>query len=156
MPRENQREFLAEVLLNNEAAIEFIELLGEASQLIDDLYDEELEPEVRKDYVERVAFIALGTLPSNLFYLNHLGSLLPLVRAGIIDWIDANKLQQQKDTKSRQLAYVLRDTLSSIVIHVAGIVGGHVWMKEQSMRIRRHIYEESFKEFTDSLAKEAA
>lgn len=151
MPRPDQHEFLMDVLKGNEAAVEFVELIGGVTQIIDDLYDYDVDPADVPKVSEQLCWLTLVRLPGNMFYMEHYQWLYPAIRAGVIDWIDANKLQSRKDDKSRHVAYILRSTISSIVVHIAGIVGGDEWMREVSLRIRDHIYEDTFDEFVQSL-----
>jgi hypothetical protein len=150
VPRCDETEFLNEVLRGDQLAITFVSCLFRIVQLLDDFCDNDAE--LGTGDAEDLCWLTLCDLPSQPFYIQHFNELQPLIRLGVIDWFDSNKLQHGTDDE-KKIAFVLRDTINSIVIHVAGIVGGDEWMRNVSLDIRRHAFEDSFDDFKLSLEK---
>lgn len=142
----NQNAFLERILCGNQLAISFCEELFEVSQVWDDLYDE--DKEVSKETLNKVFWSLLITLPSNPFYQANFDVLNPLMQAAIVDWMDANELARG-DVQQKCVAYVLRDSLSTILIHCARIIGGWDWMREVSVEVRDALYDEPLIEFME-------
>src|SRR5688572_11406989 len=150
MPRHNEEEFLNQMLQGNQAAIAFVNCLFKIVQLLDDFCDNDNEMDA--DDAEELCWLTLCSLPSQPFYIQHFMELQPLIRLAVIDWFDANELEKGTED-AKKIAFVLRETINSIVIHVAGIVGGDDWMREISLQIRLHAFEDSFEDYKLSLEK---
>jgi hypothetical protein len=140
MPQPNEREFLVSVLKGDITAIAFCEMLFRISQTLDDLIDR--DKPVSDDAIYMAFFEALIALPGNPFYRANELFLRPIMASALQDWRDSTILERQGDRHGRTLAFVLRDQLTSLVIQVAGIVGGVQWMHEISSDIRRHFHED--------------
>lgn len=139
-----EREFLADVLRGEVGAIAFCELLGSVSQTWDDLFDRDTD--ASKDRVNAAFFNALIVLPRNPFYQRHFDSLHPLLEAAAMDWMSANDLEQGSE-HDRTLAFVLRDSLVSVVIRCAAIVGGYEWAIARAAEIRRFFHDETLEQY---------
>ena len=137
----DQREFLLRALQGNIPAVAFCETLFSISQAWDDIVDQDKEYDVNKMMWE-----ALVTLPNNPFYREHFDILNPFVQIAIVDWLDSNELCKG-NVEQKAAAYVLRDTLTTIVIHCARLIGGYDWMMEISMEVRRELYNEPLNEY---------
>lgn len=142
----NQSTFLNDVLLKNDAAVKFCETLFSISQTWDDLIDKDVD--VPEDAINCMMWDGLITLPNNPFYRDNFGTLGPLMQSYIVDWWDSNVLKKGS-VQDKCVAYVLRDSLSSIVIHCAYIVGGFDWMTMVSMRVRDALYDESMNDYVE-------
>lgn len=140
----NQTELLREVLLGNTPAIEFCEAIFEVSQVWDDIIDEAPRNPAE---INKAFWIALSVIPRNRFYQQHYGELQPLLEAAMIDWIDSNDLILSDESQHKAAAYVLRDTLTNIVIHCAKVIGGYEHMRHVSMTIREALYDEPFEDY---------
>lgn len=132
----NEREFLLDVLKGNAEAVEFCQTLGVISQAWDDAIDTGATSEISGAFVS-----ALITLPANPFYRDHFAELQPLIQASIIDWLTANELERGSP-HDKTLAFVLRDSLTAVVIRCAAIVGGLAWAIANAPRIRRFFQQE--------------
>ena len=138
-----QKELLNRVLLGNLPAIAFCETVFSISQTWDDIVDQDKEYDVNGMMWE-----ALITLPNNPFYQQYFDILNPLLQACIIDWMDSNELC--KGTQEEKVAaYVLRDSLTNIIIHCARLVGGFDWMREISMEVRGTLYDEPIQKYLE-------
>jgi len=139
MLTKNEPEFLNHVLLDDQAAVAFCSVLFGISQTWDDLVDR--DKPVSDGDINKMMWEALITLPGNSFYQTHYGELSVLMQSAIVDWMDSNELEHGSD-HNKLVAYVLRDSVTTILIHCARIVGGYEWMREVSVEIRDAIYDE--------------
>lgn len=151
MPRDNEEDLIARVLKGNAEAIDFCNAFFKSIQLLDDFCDQDAG--AGRAEAEELTWLVLYRVAFHPFLHRHYAYLLPLVRASVIDWIDANKLEKM-GSHEKTLAFVLRDTVSSILIHVAGIIGGDEWMMQVSLEIRQHIYEDTLEEYLKGLEKQ--
>lgn len=149
MTGKEEHDFLVEILQGNMAAVAFCENLFRISQIWDDLVDG--DKEVSADVTNEAFWRALITVNENPFYFKHAQELQPLIRAAIVDWMDANALE--KDGEHWQdVAFVLRDSISAIVIHCAYIIGGFPLMRQASLVVRKRIYDETLADYKAKLA----
>ncbi|WP_299202586.1 hypothetical protein [uncultured Amphritea sp.] len=149
MPRKNEQEFLSQVLQGHSDAINMCCLLFKISQVLDDLIDKDRP--VHDIDVVRSYWDALIYLPENSFYRRHEMSIRPLMAAALQDWMDATRLEKGHGHHGKHLAFVLRDQLTSIVIHCAGIIGGFDYMQGVSKDIRLHFHEDSLSDYMREL-----
>jgi len=148
MPRPDERDFLRMALQNNMAAVAFCECLFRVSQTWDDLIDQ--DKEVSKNQINSMMWEALVVLPSNPFYQRWQHELQPLLKAFILDWIDATTLESTDD-HGKNIAFVLRDSVGAVVSHCAYLIGGYDWMVKVSPDVRRHIFEEKLEDYKQKL-----
>lgn len=149
----SQRGFLHDVLLGHSSAIEFAELLGQITQAWDDIIDGD-NPELSKEEINAAFWNLFVALPRNEFYRQHFDTLNPLLQAAIVDWWDSNELQKSPRVTDKAAAYVLRDTLTTVVIHCARLIGGYSWMREVSLRVRNWLYIEDVNDFVKEHSNE--
>jgi hypothetical protein len=143
---ETQTQFLTRVLRGHPSAIEFCLLLGQITQVWDDLIDGD-NVELSKESINAAFWNLFVALPRNEFYRQHFDTLNPLLQAAIVDWWDSTVMQAEDSIQSKAIAYVLRDTLTTIVTHCARLVGGYDWMRTMSMEVRRYLYNETMEQF---------
>jgi len=145
---ENERQFLIRVLQSNGPAIEMCEILFRISQVWDDLYDN--DNDVSKEAINEAFWEALIELPGNTFYQRHFNTIHPLLKQYIIDWMDANLLEQENE-HGQNIAFVLRDSVASVVVQCAYLVGGYDWMRTVSPQIRRFMLDEKLDDYKAEL-----
>lgn len=148
--RTDEPDLVYKVLKGNLEAIDFCRSLFWVSQILDDLYDQDRE--VTPEELTRLVWEISGRLICHPFALRYGPQISPLLRAGAIDWIDATRMEKGSD-HDRTVAFVLRDTISNLLIHVAGIIGGDAWMLSVSQEIRDHIYEDTLADYLAPLEK---
>ena len=129
--------------------MDFCKIVFRASQVLDDLID--------GDQLTAVAVIntfweIMIDLPRNSFYRQHVDTLVPIMQVFLQDWEDATNLEKQGDHE-KNIAFVLRDTVGGIVIHVAGLVGGREWARQIAVSVRQHIHEDTLDEYKEGLSK---
>lgn len=144
----DQAAFLSRVLQGDMAAVAFCETLFHISQVWDDLVDRDRD--VPREEVDAAFWNALIAIPNNPFYMQHAAVLQPLMQAAIVDWMDATTLERGTP-RERTVSYVLRDSLSAIVIHCARLIGGYEWMRSISPDVRRELYDEAISEYIGGL-----
>jgi len=139
---------LQTVLKGHPAAVDYVQTLARVSQVFDDVVDG--DKPVTKSEMTRAVWDSLVAIPMNPFFREHIGTLAPMTQAFVQDWMDANVLEQGSD-EDKNIAFVLRDNLYSIVIHMTHIIGGYEWATSWSPEIRRHIHEDSLIEYKEGL-----
>lgn len=142
-----EHELLMSVLKGDEQAVDFCEKVFYISQIWDDWVDGD-EVTVKKRY--EAFHIAMVQIPRNPFYRQFSIELVALMDAFISDWMDANALQG-KDEIGTQIAFVLRESVYSLVIHCAGIIGGLDWKAKVGPEVRRFVFNESYEVFKQEL-----
>ena len=145
-----EREFLLDALKGNESAVDFCLLLGGIQQVWDDLVDG--DKAVTAGRINQALIGAIIGLPLNGFYCRHFGELQPIMRVGIMDWMTANALERGDD-HDKTLAFMLRDSIVSIVVQCAYLVGGHDWAISKAPSIRRYFHDETLAEYSLGLAE---
>lgn len=149
MSTSKERQLLLYVLRGDMAAIEMCEQLFRISQVLDDLVDGD-KPVTGSAIIETF-WCALIDLPANPFYRRHEPTIRPLMAAALQDWTDATRMERGDDHHGKTLAFVLRDQLTSLVVQVAGIIGGYQWMQNVSEQIRRFFHDEPIAEYINNL-----
>lgn len=144
MTEKNEEAFLSQVLQGNGEAVDFCQRLFRVSQVLDDLVDGDRE--VTAGDVKLVFWDALVEIPANGFYQRHFSYLHPLVAAAFMDWEDATDLEKM-DEHGRNLAFVWRDSISSLVAHCALLIGGRAWQRRVSVTIRRFFLDETLDDY---------
>lgn len=140
----NEHEFLNKVLLGHAPAVDYCIVLGSISQAWDDIIDG--DKEITANAVNRAFFDALVTLPANPFFIQYRSLLLPVQQAIIFDWFDANQLESG-DSHDKSIAFILRNSLVTIVVQCAYLVGGYEHAKEVGPEIRRYFFDETLEEY---------
>lgn len=149
MSDSNEHEFLVRVLCGDMAAVAMCEQLFRISQVLDDLVDG--DKPVSDATIIKTFWEALIGLPANPFYRAHELTVRPLMAAALQDWTDATTMERAGDDHGRSLAFVLRDQLTSLVVQVAGIVGGYLWMQRVAEEIRRYFHDETLPDYINEL-----
>jgi hypothetical protein len=154
--KEELRQFLSDVLMGDASAIEFFIVGRSICHLWDDLVDRDA-PVSERD-LDIVMFHALVTLPSNAFYRKHFDTLRPLLVNAILNWHAANEFERAEDGDIRklQLAFVVRSDYANLLIHAAYLIGGPVWARKVTPRIRLEWTDESFADYLAALTNERA
>lgn len=146
----NEHEFLTDVLKGHEDAVSLCINLGEVSQVWDDLIDG--DQELSHERIN-AAFIAMLThIPANPFYQTYFPTLRPLIEQAIIDWMTANRFESEGSVHERTLAFVLRDSLVSVVTMCARIIGGLGYAIEVAPAIRRYFHDEVLDTYQEGLS----
>lgn len=139
---ETEGEFVEHVLMGQRDAIDMANELFYISQVWDDLIDR--DKPVPDNAINRMMWIALVDLPLNPFYQINFLALHPIVRAAIMDWMVATEIERRHEhTRELGISYIIRDSLTNILSHMAYLIGGYDWMVQISPEIRRWIHDEN-------------
>jgi hypothetical protein len=145
---QNETQFLHEILMGNHEAVRLCQLFARVSQVLDDLIDK--DKPVPDEVIVKSYWDCLIEVPSNTFYQQNFGNLQPIVRQVLIDWLDATALEKGGDHE-KNIAFVLRSSLESIVIQSALILGGYEWVRKVSLKVREFVFTESLKDYKEAL-----
>ncbi len=148
MAREKENAFLMEVLKGDYLAVAFCESVFRVSQILDDLVDR--DKPVDNNTIIEAFWRTLIELPNNEFYRRNFDTLNPILRTMLVDWLDANTLEVGNDHE-KSIAFVLRDSIGSIAVHAAYLVGGYSWGRQVSADIRRFIFDEPLDDYKRGL-----
>jgi len=137
------RQNLAFFFKGDPDAIEFFMTLWRITQTWDDLIDKDTE--CADQDINDAFRMALIELPVNRFYAINQHILTPLILNMILEWQDANVLEQDSE-HDRHMAWMLRAGILEIIPMCAYIIGGADWAREQGPEMRR-IYQEKLEDF---------
>lgn len=147
----SELEKLNRWLLGNSEAEMLCRQLANVSQVWDDLIDEGTADHRR---INGAFWQALITIPSNLFYRAYFDRLQPILAKAVLDWWTANEIEaSEPDETQLAVAYVLRDTVSSVVVQCALILGGAEWATIVNREVRAAVHDESLSDYRKSFAK---
>lgn len=149
MPQPDEQSFLESIFPDQPYVIEFLNTLFKTTQVIDDLIDKDRP--IDDDAIFRAFWSCLFEIPLNPFYRQNEIYLRPILATGFQDWWDSVKLERSGDHHGKTLAFVLRDSLTSVVIQCAYLVGGYDYMQAVSEGIRRHAHEDTLAEYLGDL-----
>lgn len=144
-----EHDRLMEWLRGDESAIRFIEDVAYVTQVWDDLIDGDkpVTPEQINGAFERL-FISV---PRSSFYRAYFAEVQPLIEQMIVDWHTANALERGSE-QDRMASWMLRDSLTAVVIRAAILVGGYAWGLECAPEIRRFVHDEPFDDYLGGLS----
>ncbi|EGR3070233.1 hypothetical protein DMW20_11770 [Vibrio parahaemolyticus] len=151
----NQIDFIKKAVLGNQAAEDFCRRLFNVSQLLDDLIDK--DKPITDDEIFKAFWECLIEIPKNPFYIAHSPTLIPMMQVFMMDYYDsvtlerANNLNMQNNDHGKNIAFVLRDSIGSIITHCAYLVGGYQHMIEISAQTRMVIFDESLEDYKGGL-----
>lgn len=146
-----EQDFIGWALKGNRSAIDYCNIVFGTSQVMDDLIDR--DKPVSNDQIHELMWKLMVDLPSNAFFMRYFNQLVPLHRQYLNDYRDANILERHGNKRDLQISFVLRDSVSTLIIQVAYLIGGKEWMDEISIHARKMIFDEPFSSYKKSLEK---
>lgn len=130
-----QRDALrVECCSGNPKALAFLATVMDVVEIWDDLIDR--DKPVSDSEVHHAFLSCLYTLPSNDFFLQHRGYLLPVLMTCINAWMDANELEKSSDSTAQATAWYLKQMGVELYCAVAFLTGGFDHMRKLGPRIR--------------------
>ena len=142
--REQRDQLLAQWMLGNLSAVDFLLLMFQVAETWDDLIDGD---EVSPEKINQAFILALYTLPTNTFWETNKVKLLPVILTGINAWLDSNQLEKRSDPHSKVWAYALRDWYMELVAATAECIGGFGHMRTVSLAARSFFQAETLEEY---------
>jgi len=150
MNNETEHDFLCRCLNNNMGAVALCECLGAITQVWDDLIDGDVF--VPKEAINKIFWLLLFDLSQNDFYQENKQAILPVIQMAVIDWFTANELEKGNDD-DKMLAFVLRDSLTAVVISCVRIICGYDIVVKLAPEIRRFFQDEKFSIYKRGLSQ---
>lgn len=132
-----------EFLLGDKNAVEFCINLWQISQLFDDIYD---EGGISKEECIDLIFRTMTILPQNKFYNAYRLELQPLINSMFIQWISANKIEENKDETMLEKSYMLRAFIFQIFHYCAMLLKGSEFALSESIDFQK-CYGETFEDY---------
>ncbi len=153
----NQIDLIQNIMLGNKAAESFCRKLFNVSQLMDDLIDK--DKPISDEQIYKCFWDCLIEIPKNPFYIQHAATLIPMMQVFMVDYRDsvilerAENLNRNQDDHGKNIAFTLRDSIGSIIIHCAYLVGGYEHMTNVSSQVRLMIFDESLTHYKEALCQ---
>lgn len=129
---------------DDEAAVQLLLLIREISHTWDDLIDK--DKPVTADQVHRAFWIAIVGLRANPFYVRHEAVLLPILEAGIFNYIASCTLEKTPG-HPRQVAHTARYAAGDVALVMARLIGGIDWAIEQAPALKLILQTDTFENF---------
>lgn len=142
-----EREMFARWFRGSAAAVDLAMLLGEMSQVADDIADGDAED--RPAAVARILDMALVALPMNAFWQEYSTWLRPLVSAAIMAWDGSNVWRRSAIRETRIFAYVRREDALQVIREIARIVGGYEHARAVMLEAHSYYHEVQRENFDD-------
>lgn len=110
--------------LGDVAAAMLLKTYWMASQLADDLADEDLPKADRVSVMATVLRLLTVEIPANPFFRSNYVSLVPILASAIDYWELSNRWAHEGGISMKAYAYAHRESSLQVVRHVAAVVGG--------------------------------
>ena len=140
-----QFDLASKWLKGDESAVALLFILGDISQVWDDLIDRD-KPVSNLD-INRMMMLSLIDLNKNSFFVRHHTELTTILDVQIQSWIDSNFLEQTKDPHFIHVAFGLRSVLTPVFLHMVGMIGGMDWRMQAMKEIYPAVYDEPFENY---------
>ena len=132
--------------IGNDWAIRWLLQYWDACELFDDLVDR--DKEISDSRAIRCLYECLVDMPSNPFFVENAFRLIPIVSAGITDWVNATQLEKNPTEKNLRVSFVMRNAYMNILNTVIEITRGREVMLGLSMDIIDFFGHDSFEEYS--------
>jgi len=122
----------------NEDAAALLHLLGEGSQLADDIVDRDIPEDEMSGAVTKLMGDMIVRLPANPFYAKHRATLEPVIMSSFLVWDATNDWAKSPRKETQMFAYTFREILGQIIGMVALLVGGLAFARRVTREV--HLY----------------
>lgn len=133
---DTERQMHARWAAGDPDAAAFLSLLGEGSQLADDIADGDIAEDELSGAVMKLMGDMIVRLPSNAFYAKHRATLEPVIMSSFLVWDATNEWAKSPKRETQMFAYTFREILGQVIGMVALIVGG----LEFARRVTREVH----------------
>jgi hypothetical protein len=146
-----EHPIVAECVMDDPDALAFLRDIAAVLHTWDDLSDR--DKPVSEDDVFAAFVRALITIPTNSFYAEHQGTLLPVLLNAIVNWRAANTLERggAQSSDDLMIAFVIRSAYVDLLTTSAVIVGGVEWAAAKAVEIRRWAHGEGYDGYLKNL-----
>lgn len=146
---ESDIAFARAVMQGDEDAVQFCLDVARVTDTWDNLVD--ADKPVTADQVNDMALRLLFGIRDNPFFRRHEAPLSATIRAGVLNWQVANRMQRM-DHEARVQAHVLRYTILDVVLMSAYLIGGQEWAVLHGPEIRRRSMRDTLSHFLQECA----
>lgn len=122
----------------DDEAAALLGLLGEGSQLADDLADGDFTADELSGAVMKLMSDMIVRLPNNGFYARHRGVLEPVLMSSFLVWDATNDWAKSQKRETQMFAYTYREILGQVIGMVALLVGGLGFARRVTREV--HLY----------------
>lgn len=144
--KEETAEALFELFQGNQDAVMFCMELLYVYHLWDDLIDGDKER--TKDEINNAFMMILTDFRRNAFYRTFQHDLLPLITSSILQWTDANNIEDEGEESELNKSYMLRANIIQIWGYCAYLIGGFEHYKQVGTMLQK-LYEEDFQAYIE-------
>jgi hypothetical protein len=128
-----------EICKGDQEAYEFCESFYEYVHVMDDLIDR--DNGVPSPGLAVAAFLKLAyVLSFNIFYQRHKDTLMPVIHAGLLEFVDSEIWKLRDTEEEKTIAEVLKSSYQNIFFMVAFCVGGVAHQFEMSNKHRGYTF----------------
>jgi len=133
-------------------AANMLTLLYEASQMADDIVDEDAENPI--EAMARVLSISFVEIPSNQFYIANMNKFIPLFATSIQIWSLSDEWGKSKNEEQQLFGYVYREVLEQCIIMAAYIVGWQKHAREVTREVNNYYHKTDQDKLADWLKEQ--
>jgi len=134
-------------------AAAFLGLVGEGSQLADDIADGEAPEGDVSGAVMKLMSDMVIRLPANDFYTRHRGALEPVIMSSFLVWDATNDWAKSTKRETQMFAYAFREILGQVIGVVALLCGGLAFARRVTREVHLYYHSNRVESF-DSWRKE--
>lgn len=149
-PIRELEDFTPRDLFGTPEAYELAVTLIEVSNIWDDLIDRE---PVTGSAINAGFYACLISLPENPFYRQHMAQLQPLMKIAIVNFMCANRFENDRDAHGIELAHVLRYGIVNVIAQIVLFANS----MDRAMTILPLLYKalcgERFADYQDEIMK---
>lgn len=131
-------------LQNDEQAVQLLLLVHEVAHTWDDLIDG--DKPVTPGQLHRAFWISLVGIKTNQFYQRFEVSLLPVMEAGIFNYVASIDLERTAG-RPRELAHTARYAIGDIALVMARLIGGVDWAMQQAATLKLLLNTDTYEHF---------
>ena len=142
----NQRHVALRSFLRNDEAVEFFTRLGNFTEVIDDLVDQD-KPINTSEFYDAMAFV-LCDMPFNPFYKAFDRELRGQMHLALNSWFESDRLRKTGDKTDIAVAFVLRDITHEMLLSAGIWLRGYDAAMDEFPALRKLLTNDSIDEYT--------
>ncbi len=132
-------EQISLVCKGNQEAMLFVDSWVTFCHVIDDVVDED-KPVTDEQIIRAMASYTI-TIAKNPFFQTHREALVALMLQGFSAWLDANKMEDSEDERTRKTSDVVKGFYHEVVWHVSLLCGGYDHWRAVTSAHREYDYD---------------
>lgn len=140
----NDIEFLTFAMRGDMDAVGLVLSVVKITDVWDNLVDK--DKPVSDEEINQAFWLALVEIPKNPAFRRYQLDVTTVISTGIINWHVANKLQNGDD-HAKQIAHVIRYSISDITLYLASAIGGPEWAAEVGPELRLRSQKDKLENF---------